>query len=72
MYRVMLELYGANTSIKLHHREAMDHLKAWKGCAQTFNAILNQDFSGLFDRVEGPLLIMCSPDKGSKLFPGYR
>ncbi len=44
MYRVMLELYGANTSIKLHHREAMDHLKAWKGSAQAFNAILNQDF----------------------------
>lgn len=58
----MLEIYGAHASIELHHREALDHLKAWRGCAQAFNAILNQNFIELFDKVEGPILIMCSHD----------
>ena len=58
----MLEIYGAHASVELHHREALIHLKAWKGCRQAFNAIVNQDFAGMFDRVSGPLLILCSPD----------
>ena len=58
----MLEIYGAHASVDLHHREVLDHLKAWKGCGQAFNAIVNQDFSALFDKVKGPLLIICSPD----------
>ena len=58
----MLEIYGADVSVELHHREVLDHLKAWKGCGQAFNAILNQDFSGLFHKVKGPLLLVCSPD----------
>lgn len=58
----MLEIYGADVSVELHHREVLDHLKAWKGCGQAFSAILNQDFSGLFHKVKGPLLLICSPD----------
>jgi pimeloyl-ACP methyl ester carboxylesterase len=58
----MLEVYGAHASVELHHRETLDHMKAWKGCAQAFSAIVDQDFSALFDTVKGPLLIICSPD----------
>lgn len=58
----MLEVYGAHTSVELHHREVLDHLKGWKACGQAFSAIVNQDFSSLFDKVRGPLLIICSPD----------
>ncbi|MFH0814377.1 MAG: alpha/beta hydrolase [Pseudomonadota bacterium] len=59
----MLETYGAHTvSVEHHQREAMDHLKAWKACGQAYNAVLDQDFCALFDKVKGPLMIMCSPD----------
>jgi pimeloyl-ACP methyl ester carboxylesterase len=58
----MLEIYGAHWSVDLHHREALDHLKGWRACAQAFGAIVEQDFCSLFDRVKTPLLIMCSPD----------
>ena len=59
----MLETYGAHQlPIEFHHQEAMDHLTAWKACNQAYNAIVAQDFSGLFDRVKTPLFIMCSHD----------
>ncbi|MFH0811594.1 MAG: alpha/beta hydrolase [Pseudomonadota bacterium] len=58
----MLEIYGAKVSVNLHHREALDHLKGWKACGQAFRAIVDQNFSALFDKVKGPLLLMGSPD----------
>jgi len=58
----MLEVYGAHASVELHHREVLDHLKAWKACGQAFGAIVDQDFSSLFDKVKGPLLVIGSPD----------
>jgi len=59
----MLETYGAQQlPVELHHVEAMDHLTAWRGCAQAYGAALDQDFSSLFDKVKGPLMIMCFHD----------
>jgi pimeloyl-ACP methyl ester carboxylesterase len=53
--------YGAaNVSVEHHQREAMVHLKAWKGGAIAFSAALDYDFIGNFDKVEGPLMIMTS------------
>jgi len=58
-----LEQYGAGkTSVEHHQREAMDHLKAWKGGALAFTAALNYDFISDFDKVKGPLMIMSSKD----------
>lgn len=56
-----VELYGAhNVSLEHHQREAMTHLKAWKGGTLAFSDALDYDFIGNFDKVKGPLMIMTS------------
>jgi len=63
----MVETYGADEVeniddvVGFHQREALTHLKAWKAGKQAYNAALEQDFPALFDKVPGPLMIMCSP-----------
>lgn len=62
-----VEQYGAanveniDDVVSFHQREAIAHLKGWKAGKQAYNAALNQDFPALFDKVPGPLMIMCAP-----------
>jgi pimeloyl-ACP methyl ester carboxylesterase len=65
-----LEQYGAGkTSVEHHQREAMVHLKAWKGGALAFTSALDYDFIKSFDKVKGPLMIMSS--KEDVLYPYF-
>jgi pimeloyl-ACP methyl ester carboxylesterase len=65
-----LEQYGAGkTSLEHHQREAMVHLRAWKGGAFAFTAALDYDFIKNFDKVKGPLMIMTS--KTDVLYPYF-
>lgn len=53
---------GADASLELHHRELVDTVRAWKGRAQAYATVWDQDFPALFARVKCPVLIMCSAD----------
>lgn len=53
---------GANASLDLHHRETLDTLRAWRGRAQAYNAVWDQDFPALLDRVQCPILLMAAQD----------
>jgi pimeloyl-ACP methyl ester carboxylesterase len=62
-----VETYGAasvegiDDVVAFHQREAIAHLKGWKAGKQAYHAALEQDFPALFDKVPGPLMIMCAP-----------
>ncbi len=53
---------GADRRLDLHHREVVDTLRAWRGRVQAYNAVWDQDFPALMERVECPILLMCSRD----------
>jgi pimeloyl-ACP methyl ester carboxylesterase len=53
---------GADQSLELHHRELVDHLRAWRSLTVAFNAVWDQDFSSFHQRVVCPILHMCSED----------
>ena len=53
---------GANASVELHHRELVDHLRAWRATPQAFNAVWDQDFGALYAGVGCPILNVCARD----------
>jgi pimeloyl-ACP methyl ester carboxylesterase len=53
---------GGNSTPELHHREFVDTARAWAGHIRVYTAIWDQDFTALYERVEAPLWIACSPD----------
>ena len=55
------DVEGIDDVVSFHQREAMAHLKGWRAGKQAYNAALDQDFQALFDKVPGPLMIMCAP-----------
>ncbi len=53
---------GANHDIELHHREVLDTLRAYMGRYNTYNAVWDQDFVALYEKITCPILIMCAKD----------
>lgn len=53
---------GADGTVELHHRELVDHLRAWQALTVAFNAVWDQDFSSFHQKVKCPMLHMCSKD----------
>ncbi|MBD2842623.1 alpha/beta fold hydrolase [Erythrobacter rubeus] len=58
---------GAHADPMLIHREMSDQLRAWWGRVQSYNAVWDQDFLGMYKRLTIPLLIGAAPD--DVLFP---
>lgn len=65
-----LRTLGADRDLALHHREVVDTLRAWRGRAQAYNAVWNQDWTATFERVNCPVLFLCAED--DVLYPYFR
>jgi pimeloyl-ACP methyl ester carboxylesterase len=57
-----IERLGSSADIKLHHREFTDMLRAWKGRADAYNAVWDNDQVALYAAVTCPLLFLAAPD----------
>ncbi len=53
---------GADKEILLHHRELLDTARAYRGRAQAYNSVWDQDWTALYERIDCPLLLMCARD----------
>ncbi|KAH9885729.1 Alpha/Beta hydrolase protein [Xylariomycetidae sp. FL2044] len=53
---------GVGDNLDLHHREAIDHIRAWKGRNQIYGAIWDQDKETYYKMVRCPILAMCAED----------
>jgi len=53
---------GADGDLALHHRETADTVRAWRGRVQAYNAVWDQDFPALLERVRCPKLMMAARD----------
>ena len=54
--------HGAARDLDVVHREVLDHVRAWRSRALTYDKVWFQDFAGFLQRVECPLLLMCADD----------
>ena len=50
---------GGDSSLALHQREMADTVRAWQGHINVYSVIWDQDFSGLYQRVQVPMAILC-------------
>lgn len=57
-----LAKYGAGQDLALHHREVVDHLRAYHGRYQTYSSVWDQDFPKYFAEVKCPIMIMSAED----------
>ena len=53
---------GIGEDLELRHREAIDHIRAWKGRMLIYGAVWNQDAETLFMQVQCPILVLCAKD----------
>lgn len=53
---------GAHADPMLIHREMADQLRSWWGRVQSYSAVWDQDFLGIYTRLDLPLLIGAAPD----------
>ncbi|KAJ9142935.1 Alpha/beta-hydrolase [Pleurostoma richardsiae] len=60
---------GVGEDVDLHQREAIDHIRAWKGRNQIYGAIWAQDKETFFRRASCPILAMCATD--DVLYPHF-
>jgi len=60
---------GPTIPLDVRHRELVDTARAWSGHIKVYTRIWDQDFAGLFAKVDMPLLIMCG--KGDVLWPVF-
>jgi pimeloyl-ACP methyl ester carboxylesterase len=56
-----IEKLGSSADIKLHHREFTDMLRAWKGRADAYKAVWDNDQIALYAAVTCPLLLLAAP-----------
>ena len=71
---------GAHADPMLIHREMADQLRAWWGRVQSYNAVWDQDFLGMYKSLDMPLLIGAAEDdvlhpfleRARELQPGAR
>ncbi|KAI0473053.1 Alpha/Beta hydrolase protein [Xylariaceae sp. FL0804] len=59
---------GVGDDLALHQREALDHIRAWRGRNQIYGAIWAQDKEAYFRQVRCPVVALCARDDG-ELFP---
>jgi pimeloyl-ACP methyl ester carboxylesterase len=57
-----LASHGAARRLEVIHRELLDHVRAWRTRAMTYDLVWFQDFAGYLAQVPCPLLLMCSDD----------
>ncbi len=57
-----IEKLGSNADIRLHHREFTDMLRAWKGRADAYKAVWDNDQIALYAAVTCPLLLLAAPE----------
>jgi len=75
-----LKALGAHQDPLLINREMSDQLRAWWGRVQSYNAVWGQDFMGLLQQIECPLMLGAAPDDvlypfvevGAKLKPNAK
>ncbi|CZT20640.1 uncharacterized protein RCC_06498 [Ramularia collo-cygni] len=53
---------GIGEDLELRQREALDHIRAWKGRMLIYGAVWNQDAETLFMQVRCPILVLCARD----------
>lgn len=53
---------GIGDDLELRQREALDHIRAWKGRMLIYSAVWNQDAERLFLEVKCPILVLCAKD----------
>lgn len=53
---------GIGDNLELRQREAIDHIRAWKGRMLIYGAVWDQDAETLFMRVKCPILVLCARD----------
>jgi pimeloyl-ACP methyl ester carboxylesterase len=57
-----LQKMGIGDDLRLRQREALDHIRAWKGRMLIYGAVWNQDAETLFLQVSCPILVLCAKD----------
>lgn len=58
--------------LALWQREALDHIRAWKGRMQIYAAVFGQDSESLLAKVSGSVKIMVCCAKDDVLWPYFR
>jgi pimeloyl-ACP methyl ester carboxylesterase len=53
---------GIGEDMSLWQREAVDHIRAWKGRNLIYGAVWAQESEELYKRLECPILLMCAAD----------
>ncbi|KAJ5901915.1 hypothetical protein N7495_002443 [Penicillium taxi] len=57
-----LEKMGVGDDLDIHQREAVDHIRAWKGRTQIYGALWKQNQDVYYKVVKCPILAMCAKD----------
>lgn len=57
-----LRKMGVGPDLALFQREAVDHIRAWRGRNLVYGAVWAQDSEGLFKTVKCPVLTLCARD----------
>ncbi|KFA80915.1 hypothetical protein S40288_07993 [Stachybotrys chartarum IBT 40288] len=57
-----LRTMGVGGDIDLFQREAVDHIRAWKGRNQIYGAVWDQDLASYLDTLQCPILFICAKD----------
>jgi pimeloyl-ACP methyl ester carboxylesterase len=53
---------GVGDDLELQQREAIHHIRAWRGRMLIYSAVWNQDAEALFMQVRCPILVLCAKD----------
>lgn len=53
---------GVGEDLELWQREAVDHIRAWRGRTQCYGAVWAQDCLTLYHKVMCPILVLCADD----------
>jgi len=62
---------GVGSDLDLWQREAIDHIRAWKGRNLIYGAVWAQDAEKLYAAVQCPILLMCARDDVLIKYFGY-
>jgi pimeloyl-ACP methyl ester carboxylesterase len=54
--------HGADRDLDVIHREVLDHVRAWRSRALTYDKVWFQDFAGFLEAAACPVLLMCADD----------
>ncbi|KIW00490.1 uncharacterized protein PV09_08011 [Verruconis gallopava] len=57
-----LKNMGVGDDISLHQREAVDHIRAWRGRMLVYGAVWSQESEEFFRAVRCPVLVLCARD----------